>query len=149
MAKFGLAFTVITSPFAHAMHTRVLPGLFPESTKFYLLKRTVFHQTFFASTCIGAFYYFLSMLDGKSMKECWADTKRTWWPAFKANQLVWYPANYITFKYFTMHYQFVFMSVVQVFFNVILSYIHYSSKKQQQQEVASEPMLATSDVICT
>ena len=138
LRNFGIVMFIFTSPIAHFQQVKVLPTLFPDSVKYCLLKKLAFHQSVFASTSLSGFYLTMNMVEGHSLENGIEELKKKFWPTLKFNQMLWLPTNLLNFYYFSVHYQFVVMSMVQVVFNVGLSYMHNSKQitKQAAQPVA-------------
>lgn len=90
------------------------------------LARVACDQTLFAPIAIGAFLSSMAVMEGNSPTE---RLETTWWPALKANWMVWPFVQFINFTFLPLQYRLLFANVISIGWNSYLSWVNGQSKK--------------------
>lgn len=88
------------------------------------MARVAFDQTLFAPVAIGAFLSSMATMEGASAKE---RLETTWWPALKANWMVWPIVQTVNFALMPAQYRLLFANIIAIGWNSYLSWINNQS----------------------
>ena len=108
----------------HANYTKILPRLVPEGVSFQAARKLAFDQTVFAGTLTCGFYLSLNTVEGKGLNTGIEEIKKKFIPTIIINWKFWIPASFINFSLTPVKYQVLFANIVQLFYNIALSWIH-------------------------
>jgi protein Mpv17 len=97
------------------------------------LARVAADQTLFAPVMIGVFLGSMATMEGKSPKER-LDT--TWWPALKANWMLWPFVQFINFTFLPLQYRLLFANVISIGWNSYLSWVNSQGQNKGHELVA-------------
>lgn len=85
------------------------------------LARVACDQILFAPVMIGAFLSSMATMEGASAKD---RLEKTWWPALKANWMVWPIVQTVNFTFLPLQHRVLFANVVSIGWNSYLSWIN-------------------------
>ncbi|KYK54624.1 integral membrane protein, Mpv17/PMP22 family [Drechmeria coniospora] len=85
------------------------------------LARVGCDQTLFAPVMIGAFLSSMATMEGASPKE---RLDKAWWPALKANWMVWPFVQFINFTFMPLHHRLLFANIIAIGWNSYLSWVN-------------------------
>lgn len=104
-------------------------------------KRLALDQLVFAPTFLSVFFSLLLTLEGEADKVP-EKLAQDWWPAVKANWVVWVPAQLINFRFVPGSLQVLFSNVVGLFWNMYMSLVSHS---EAHAPIEVEPTTAQTD----
>lgn len=90
----------------------------------------------FAPSFLPIFFTTLLTLEGDVGKVP-EKLKQEWWPAVKANWVVWVPAQLLNFRFVPGSLQVLFSNVVGLFWNSYMSYISHTDAHKAVEPVAA------------
>lgn len=98
------------------------------------LARVAADQTLFAPVMIGVFLGSMATMEGKSPKER-LDT--TWWPALKANWMLWPFVQFVNFTFLPLQYRLLFANVISIGWNSYLSWVNSQGNNKGHELIAA------------
>lgn len=85
------------------------------------LARVACDQSLFAPVMIGAFLSSMATMEGNSAKE---RLEKAWWPALKANWMLWPMVQTINFTFLPLQHRVLFANIVSIGWNSYLSWVN-------------------------
>ena len=115
----------------------------------------------FGPITLGAFFYVVSLFEGKTPQQALQKLKDEFWTTFIVDLLLWPGAQYINFRYLPTHYRILYISTLNIFWNSFLSFMQHDAhgahsdthavsnqveenhQTEQQQQVTKQQEVAT------
>lgn len=119
VGTWGLLFLGPLLHFWYGMLDRFCVG------RFALWTKLLCDQLFFAPFANGTFIIGTSVLEGRPFRESVVSTKNKMWPTMKANWSLWPAAQFINFKFVPSELRVIYVNMVALVWNVILTYISH------------------------
>ncbi|CAG9863180.1 unnamed protein product [Phyllotreta striolata] len=88
-------------------------------------------QFIMSPICIGAFFYGMSALENKSLRDSTVELKEKFMETYTVDWLVWPPTQFINFYYVPVRFQVFYINGVTMLYNVFLSYIKHKPLKEE------------------
>eukprot|EP01022_Parablepharisma_sp_SALTPOND_P012730 TRINITY_DN164_c1_g1_i1.p3 TRINITY_DN164_c1_g1~~TRINITY_DN164_c1_g1_i1.p3 ORF type:complete len:208 (-),score=17.65 TRINITY_DN164_c1_g1_i1:1026-1649(-) len=146
-ARFTGVNLLVISPLYHYYTALLLPKILPVTTKASLVRKLIVDQTAGASFFISAFFFGMSLFEGKGVQEGLDNVKGKYWYSLKYNWLLWPAANAINFGIIPLKFQVLYFNFVSMFWNIFLSYAQNVYKpeagKLPHQSKAQQAFLLT------
>ena len=121
---------LIYIPILHFYTALFLPKVLPVTGTISLLKKLAFDQLIGSQFYITLFFFSMTLIELKSLNEGIQNWKNKYWQTLKTNWLIWPIANLINFGLVPIAYQVLFNNFVSFWWNIYLSYMQNSYKKQ-------------------
>ncbi|KAL1450588.1 hypothetical protein WDU94_002931 [Cyamophila willieti] len=106
-------------------------------------------QTVISPTCIVIFLAGLGILESKTTKEITDEIKEKFLLIYSTDWMLWPPCQYVNFTYVKPKYRVMYVNVITVIYDIILSYIKYTEDlfgpKEKPVENKSDNKLAIQD----
>ncbi|EGU89103.1 protein SYM1 [Fusarium oxysporum f. sp. raphani 54005] len=93
----------------------------PGNKKAEVLTRVACDQLGFAPVMIGVFLSSMATMEGKSAQE---RIDKAWWPALKANWMLWPAVQVINFSLIPLQYRLFFANIIAIGWNSYLSWVN-------------------------
>ena len=120
---FGFVFT----PYFHFHFSSVIPYLFPAvkgaSVNTRVLKSLLYDQTVHAALFTVVFYFYMGMVNGRTVKETNHEISVKFLPTMIDNWKLWPLAMYINYKYIPNHLSPLYVNLVGIVWLTYLSYL--------------------------
>eukprot|EP00794_Sanderia_malayensis_P000141 gene141-753_t len=124
MAVMGCTYYGPFMTFVYDHLDRFLPGTASKT----VLKKLAIDQFVLTTFGVCVFYVGISLLEGKSLKENFAELKKKFIPTYAASFMVWPTAQVINFALVPTAYRVIYISTVAFFWTVLLSYLKSKSE---------------------
>ncbi|TFA98299.1 Protein SYM1 [Trichoderma ghanense] len=98
------------------------------------LARVAADQLLFAPVMIGVFLSSMATMEGKSAKE---RLDQTWWPALKANWVLWPAVQFVNFTFLPLQYRLLFANVISIGWNSYLSWVNSKGGSEDHELIAA------------
>ena len=86
LITYGYIFTGIQ---LHLIYSKILPKLAPGNSMYAIAKKLFLTQTLFTMGSTIMFYFVLSLMENKGMKESWNEVEQKFWPTVVTGWKVW------------------------------------------------------------
>lgn len=93
----------------------------PSNPRLTTISRVACDQLGFAPIMIGVFLSSMATMEGHSAKQ---KLETTWWPALKANWMIWPAVQFINFTFLPLQYRLFFANVISIGWNSYLSWVN-------------------------
>jgi hypothetical protein len=122
-AFFGFAL----SPYFHLHFSTIVPFLFPikqgANQNIRIMKSMLYDQTIHASIFTIVFYYYMGLVNGKSIDDTTGEVKKKLVPTMVDNWKLWPMAMFINFKFVPTQYSVLYTNMVGIVWMTYLSYL--------------------------
>ncbi|KAK4084453.1 uncharacterized protein Triagg1_933 [Trichoderma aggressivum f. europaeum] len=99
--------------------------------------RVAADQLLFAPVMIGVFLGSMATMEGKSPQK---RLETTWWPALKANWVLWPAVQFVNFTFLPLQYRLLFANVISIGWNSYLSWVNSKGgTKSKDHELVAAP----------
>lgn len=99
--------------------------------------RVAADQLLFAPVMIGVFLGSMATMEGKSPSK---RLETTWWPALKANWVLWPAVQFVNFTFLPLQYRLLFANVISIGWNSYLSWVNSKGgNKSKDHELVAAP----------
>ena len=109
---------------------RLLPGRSSAIVVKKVLADQIFAAPFFAIT----FIYGASLLEGRSLRQCWTEFVSKFPTIYLFDWLIWPPSQAVNFTLVPQPFRVLYVNCVTVVWDVFLSYIKHRDLEEEQEE---------------
>jgi len=95
---------MVSGPSFHLVYSKILPKIAPGTGLTAIIKKVMFVQLAFSTTGLGLFFYCVSLLEGKTLKQAQEETTRKFWKTLLINWQVWPVISIINFTVVPPHF---------------------------------------------
>jgi len=116
----------------------LLDKFFPGKTPLVILKKVLLDQILAAPFFALTFIYGASLLEGRSLQQCWLEFKMKFPTIYLFDWLIWPPSQFINFSLVPGQYRVLYVNVVTVIWDIFLSFIKHRSPHLEAPPAAEE-----------
>jgi hypothetical protein len=124
-ASFGLCIT----PYLHLQFSIIMPYLFPNGSRFQVLKMVAYDQTLGATVFISLFFSYIDLMSGKSFNQMKEELKVKFLPTLYANWKIWPALMLVNFGLVPAPWRVLYTNIMGIFWNGYLSYVQNVKSK--------------------
>merc|ERR1719402_571387 len=118
----------------HHYWYQMLDKLYPGKTPVLILKKVLLDQTFAAPFFALTFIYGASLLEGRSLSQCWTEFVSKFPTIYLFDWLIWPPSQAVNFTLVPQPFRVLYVNCVTVVWDVFLSYIKHRDLEEGEQE---------------
>ena len=93
-----------------------------------ICRKVLLDQLIFSPINISLFLVVIGLMEGLRRREIWEELQDKGWTLFKAEWMVWPPAQFVNFYFLPTRYRVLFDSTVSLFFDYYYSYVKFCKK---------------------